>query len=174
MLFRSWTALVLASKSLVAQKRNGRNMGRIAVVGGKVFFNLEFDVGRASPNRLDDVELVQYGYFCTKVNPKLAGKRTPRLQTALNELRPKGLFGPDLQEIISAHQEARGGTIDGKITVAKPQSSHTSRYDGTHTWMIFNLCESMFDRAPLRYPRIDLDEVVGDEIARKIAFIFNL
>jgi hypothetical protein len=149
-------------------------MAKLEIVGGRFLYNIDADVGKGSPNRLDDVELVRFGYFCVKVNPKLQARTSSRMKAALESRQPQGPFLPDLQAIIEAHQADRGGTQDGKVSVGRPQLTNDFNYDGTHSWIIFSLCMSMIDRLPNQYPRIDLDEKSGLTISKKVRELFRL
>jgi len=137
-------------------------------------FNLDADVGRHCPNKVDDVELVRYGYFCLKNNTRNPSNLTPRISSALQAMKIQGPFGPDLQEVIDAHEETRGGTIDGKVSISKAHLTTKERYDGVHRWIIDVLCNNMIDRNPNQYPRIDLDSVLGPEIKKRVRQIFAL
>lgn len=149
-------------------------MAKLEIVGGRFLFNVEADVGKASPNRLNDVELVRFGYFCVKVSSTLRSRTSPRIKAALDVMRSNGPFAPDLQEVIDAHQNDRGGTRDGKVSVGKPQLTHSFNYDSEHSWIIFSLCMSMIERLPDTYPRIDMDDFSGMEISKNVRELFRI
>jgi hypothetical protein len=149
-------------------------MAKLEIIHGRGLFNLDADVGRASPNRLDDVELVRFGYFCLKVSSSLRSRTSPRVKAALESLNPRGPFAPDLDEVISAHQSDRGGTQDGKVSVGKPQATHSFNYDTKNSWIIFSLSMPMIERIPNLYPRIDIDAISGPEISKKVRELFNI
>lgn len=136
-------------------------------------FNLTADVGKASPNRLDDVELVRFGYFCLGRNPQ-ATQITPRLKAALQRMKSNGPHGPDLQEVIDAHQQARGGTQDGKVSIGKAQirKGQSLRYDDKHSWIIYILTANMFSNNPDGFPRIDQEIDAGNAISATVAEMF--
>ena len=143
-------------------------MAKLEIILGKLLFNLDHDVGRNSPNRLDDVELVRFGYFCAKVSPKLLAKHSAEMKVALQNLRTDGPYLSDLQDVIDIHQRTRGGPQDGKISTGKSRATHSFSYDSQHSWIIFSLSGLMFERIPDTYPRIDLEDQSGSEISRRI------
>ena len=151
-------------------------MAKLESISGKFFFNLTADVGRNSPNRLDDVELVRYGYFCLSRRPDVQVQISPELKLAFANMRSLGPYGPDLQAVIDLHQQARGkdSTIDGKVSVGKPQITHSSRYNDKLSWIIFVLCRAMIDHVPDTYPRIDIEFESGNEIAKTVADLFTV
>ncbi len=134
--------------------------GLIAHTGG-LFWNLSADVGPGQPNRPDDVELVRFGYFLMKDNPKATAGPFAALKPVLQKVTPSGPFGNDLAEAIRTHQRLRGGTQDGRVSVAKDNRFNRGEYDGQHAWMVFPLNNSMIDMAPSLYPRIDLHPQSG-------------
>ena len=149
-------------------------MAKFEIISDKVVFNLNADVGRMAPNKLDDVELVRFGYFCMKNNPKSLLSMPPRHKAALQAMQPRGPYFADLQEVIDAHQEARGGTRDGKVSVGKGQIFHTGIYDGVHMWIIYVLSNNMRIFIPDIFPRIDLHNQSGLEISKRVLELFNL
>ena len=148
-------------------------MAKFEVISNIFVFNLDADVGKASPNKLDDVELVRFGYFCKKNNPIAQPLISAREKVALQTMQPRGPYFTDLQEVIDAHQEARGGTQDGKVSVGKPQSTHTVNYDSAHSWIIYTLSKDMSLFLPNMYPRIDLHDQSGIEISKRVRMLFD-
>ena len=148
-------------------------MARFESDQGFFEFNLTTDVGKASPNRLDDVELVRFGYLCLGRNRQVT-QITPRLRTALQRMRSVGVYSSDLQEVIDAHQQARGGTQDGKVSVGKAQArkGQSLRYDDKHSWIIYILTANMFNNNPDGFPRIDQEIDTGDAISATVAAMF--
>ena len=149
-------------------------MAKLEINDGFFFFNLDADVGRIAPNRFDDVELVRFGYFCKKNNPAVQSLMSAREIVTLQAMQPRGPYLADLQEVIDAHQESRGGTQDGKVSVGKPQSTHNVRYDGVHSWIIYVLCENMSKVLSDTYPRIDLHDQSGVEISKTVRKLFRV
>ena len=148
-------------------------MAKLEIKQDQFFFNLNADVGRVSPNKIDDVELVRFGYFCVKSDPKKLLLLPTRLQVALQAMQPRGPYLADLQEVIDAHQEKRGGTQDGKVSVGKEQFI-SGKYDSNHLFIIYALCNAMADFLPNMYPRIDLHERSGIEISKTVQVLFRV
>jgi hypothetical protein len=71
-------------------------------------------------------------------------------------------------EAIRTHQRLRGGTQDGRVSVAKANNLNRGQYDGQHVWMIFPLNNSMIDRAPDIYARIDLHPQSGPAVSATV------
>ena len=98
----------------------------VAEVKGKFFrWNLSANVGPQQPNKLDDVELVRFGYFCMRENKQFPAK--PEVRAALQEMRNSGPFAQDLANVIVAHQRSRGGTQDGRVSVANVSFTSANR-----------------------------------------------
>jgi hypothetical protein len=137
-----------------------------------LFWNLSKDVGQGQPNQADDVEFVRFAYFLMKDNPKaMVGEFATQLKPVLQKVTPTGAFDTALADAIRTHQRLRGGTQDGKISVAKATNFNRGIYDKQHTWMVFPLNNTMIDMAPNIYPRIDLHPLSGPavtEVVRKI------
>jgi len=116
-------------------------------------FNLEGNVGPNSPNKIDDVQLVQFGYF--------AKGKAPDTSPALKALCAKVVLGAPytgapndpLTLAIKAHQAERGGTQDGHVSVMPPGTSLS--YDGKHSYMILALVNNILDITKDDFPRID-------------------
>lgn len=147
----------------------------IAVVefqGNAFRWNLSANVGPGQRNALDDVELVRFGYICLKQN--LRFPPNPLLLPSLNKMRPFGPFDQDLAEVISVHQNARGGTQDGIVSVAKISSTSKSElYDRRNAWIIVSLNNNMLDVADDIYPRIDKHPQSGPTLSLKVKQILT-
>jgi hypothetical protein len=129
--------------------------GLLAHTGG-LFWNLSADVGPGQPNMPDDVELVRFGYIMLRDNPKATSGPFVALKAACQPITPTGAFDDALAAAIRIHQSLRGGTQDGRVSVARDNNFNKGAYDGKHIWMVFPLNNSMIDMAPDIYPRIDL------------------
>jgi hypothetical protein len=135
-------------------------------------WNLSSNVGPGQQNALDDVELVRFGYICMKQNAKFPAP--PSLQTALLNMLPFGPFGQDLADVISVHQQLRGGTQDGIVSVAKVSGASKSElYDRRTTWIILALNNNMLDITDDIYPRIDKHLQSGPTVSLKVKQILT-
>ena len=147
----------------------------VAEVKGQAFrWNLSSSVGSGQINRLDDVELVRFGYNCLKQNKKFPPSAA--LLPALRAMKTFGEFDQDLADVIVAHQKDRGGTQDGIVSVANVTFTSTNRelYDRKHSWIIIALCNNMIDVAGDVYPRVDKHPESGPEISRSVKSIFGI
>ena len=147
-------------------------MAKLEISGDVMFFNLDADVGRMAPNRIDDVELVRFGYFCQRSRPENQPNLTARQKVSLQAMQPNGPYFADLQEVIDAHQENRGGTQDGKVSTGKSQIAPAGLYDSVHMWIIYALTNNMRLFLPDIFPRIDLHAQSGVEISKRIRQLF--
>ena len=71
--------------------------GLLAHTGG-LFWNLSADVGPGQPNLPDDVELVRFGYFLMKDNPKVTNGPFAAIKPVLQQVTPSGAFDSDSQQ----------------------------------------------------------------------------
>jgi hypothetical protein len=142
---------------------------------GQAFrWNLSANVGRGQPNKIDDVELIRFGYACMRQNKKFPPD--PELLPALRAMQNFGGFGPDLANVIVAHQKNRGGTQDGVVSVARISNTSTNRelYDGAHSWIVISLDNNMRDVAGDIYPRVDRHADSGPDVSNAIKRIFGV
>jgi len=147
--------------------------GEIVRMNGGDWFiwNLSGPVGLNCSNRVDDVELVRFGYKCwskvtfgTKGNP-------PELQLFIEQMNYLGGYSDDLQYVIDKHQSVRGGAIDRKISVAHPTQTNGAQYDLHHIWIMWGLSNAICKTAKDIWPRIDREIFIGPSIketARKL------
>lgn len=131
--------------SAVVLKENGNQ---------RFAFNIDANVGVNCPNKLDDVQLVQFGYFAKGQAPDTS----PTLKALCAKVVPgapyTGAPNDPLTLVIKAHQAERGGTQDGHVSVLPPNGA-TLSYDGKHSFMILVLNNNMLDITKNDYPRID-------------------
>lgn len=124
------------------------------LTGGVFCFNVDAHVGPGCPNKQDDVQLVQYAYYCTAQLPPPAGA-TPADMAIFKSVVPGAPYngGPNdpLTLAIRAHQRIRGGVQDGKVS---PCNSPSGSY-GDKTWLILGLCGRIRAKYPDIWPRID-------------------
>lgn len=133
------------------------------------FFNVSANVGFAQPNKLDDVELVRFGYKMKRINPK--AKPEPELNTVIDRMAFQGPFGPDLQAAIVQHQRIVGGTQDGRVSRASTFKADGS-YDGAHLWLIEILSNNMRVSASDIFPRLDIHPNCGPELVKTLKDMF--
>src|SRR5687768_9985322 len=118
-------------------------MVQILKLEGFFFWNLSHNVGPRQPNKIDDVELVRFGYTCAKQIPN--SNVTARMKEELDNLRPIGDFDKDLAAVIVAHQRIIGGTQDGIVSVDRSTNVTHLTYDGKHRWIMSALNVAMRD-----------------------------
>lgn len=137
---------------------------------GDVFlWNIEFSVGIASPNKKEDVELVQLGYFAASKNPLFLPALRPVFEAVVPGAIYTGSPNDPLTLAILAQQKARGGTQDGHVSPIKGTT-----YDGKHSWMLNTLINTIFDLAPNDYPRIDRIPQCPPALRAAVAKCFTL
>jgi len=123
--------------------------------GSKFFWNVDANVGAASPNNTDDVQLVQFGYFF-KAN---AAATPPEIRPILAQVKVgipcTGLEDDPLVKAIRAHQRTRAGTQDGHVSVIKTSNGVYFDATGGHAFMLISIVNNLFDAMPADFPRID-------------------
>lgn len=145
-------------------------MVKVLLVGDFVRLNLSANVGRGQPNKIDDVELVRFAYYCARVSATPPGF-VKTMRAELMVLRTRGAYGLDLEKVIIGHQKIRGGTQDGYISPEKPGATG-ERYDGKNTWMITVLNNNILDVCKDIWPRLDRHEIAGLELSKRLRLIF--
>jgi hypothetical protein len=123
--------------------------------GSKFFWNIDANVGAASPNKTEDVQLVQLGYsiLSTAVNQSASLKAiSAKVQVGAT---CTGRDDDPLVKAIRAHQAERGGTQDGHVSTIKTQNGVYFDSSGGHTFMLTALINIIFDAQPADFPRID-------------------
>ena len=123
------------------------------IAGGKFFWNLSGNVGTASPNRPDDVQLVQLGYVCAAGGPKFAAALRVVFGAVVPGAPYTGQEADPLTLAIRGHQTIRGGVQDGHVSVLTNLAGLT--YDGEHTFMMIALNTQMRHRLVGYFPRLD-------------------
>jgi hypothetical protein len=121
----------------------------------RFIWNLTANVGPAQPNKLEDVHFVQLSYYAMANNAKNPPR--PELRAIYAAVKPGAAFtgreDDPLIRAIRAHQKARGGMQDGRISVMRGNFYHMS--DGPHTFMVTALNNNLVDMMPDDYPRLD-------------------
>lgn len=122
---------------------------------GHFTWNVESHVGPGCPNKSDDVQLVQFGYYCVAHLPSPPPNCTPADMAIFKAVVPgapySGSPSDPLTLAIKTHQRQRGGTQDGRVS---PCTGASGSY-GETTWMILALVGRMMDLYSQVYPRLD-------------------
>lgn len=119
----------------------------------RFFWNVDAKVGPSSPNKIEDVQLVQLGYHCASVgeNTGIPGE----LKAVFARVVPGAVYSGKLDDpltiAIKAHQKFRGGTQDGVISV---MNNANAVYDGIHSWMIVALNNNIRDALGTNWPHL--------------------
>lgn len=121
----------------------------------RFYWNIDANVGAGSPNRNDDVQLVQLAYAIMATRPD-----TPPSDKAVYALvRPgspcTGFEADPLVRAIRAHQARRGGTQDGHVSVIAANSGIYPYGAGAVVFMLIALVNTIFDAIPADFPRLD-------------------
>jgi hypothetical protein len=123
--------------------------------GMRFYWNVDANVGANSPNRDEDVHLIQFGYFLMSK----AASQPPNLRAIFALVRPgtscTGREDDPLVRAIRAHQANRGGTQDGHVSVVPTSAGVYPDATGGHTYMLISIINNMFDAMPQDFPRID-------------------
>jgi hypothetical protein len=123
--------------------------------GGRFCFNVDSHVGPGCPNKTDDVQLVQFGYYCMTRSNYAPFGLTPAEMAIIKTVVPgapyTGSPTDPLTLSIKAHQRARGGTQDGRVS----PFTNASGFYGEQTWMIISLVVNIIIVYSELYPRLD-------------------
>lgn len=119
-----------------------------------IFWNIEGNVGAYSPNRQDDVDLVQMGYVALAKSPlaKISEATRQLAKQIVPGARCDGTPNDPLVKVIKSHQADRGGTQDGHVSVI---SSTSGSYDGQHAFLLVILNNNIALVSPEVFPRMD-------------------
>jgi hypothetical protein len=132
-------------------------------------WTVEGHVGPGCPNQRDDVQLVQFSYWCLARNPaaKLtAAERAAYMKVVRGAPYSGGATDP-LTIAIKTNQAARGGTQDGRIS---PVQNSGGLYAPSTPWMIVSLTGNLIDFAPEQWPALHrMPGCPADLAARSIA-----
>jgi hypothetical protein len=123
--------------------------------GMRFYWNVDANVGANAPNKAEDVQLVQLGYFLMSK----AASQAANLRAVFSLVKPgascSGREDDPLVRAIRAHQASRGGTQDGHVSVMPTSSGVYHDATGGHTYMLISIVNNMFDAMPNDFPRID-------------------
>lgn len=141
----------------------------VASADGRFAFNLDKNVGPGQTNVLEDVQLVQFCFYC--LSKDTTATMTPAQRQIYAAVRPgspfTGLATDPLCVAIRALQQAKGGTQDG-IVSALPANIGTSYGRGKHYRMLSYLLASAYMVASENWPRIDKHPVCPSALRAKV------
>ena len=120
--------------------------------GDKFFWNIDANVGVASPNRVDDVHLIQFGYLIMSTAQATDPGLKPIFAAVKVGVPCTGREDDPLVKAIRAHQKGRGGPQDGHVS--KLKTSETGFAPG-HAFMLVAILNNIFDATAADFPRID-------------------
>src|SRR5262245_13266160 len=123
--------------------------------GLRFFWNIDANVGAASPNIQDDVELIQFGYLLMSQAPAQPADLKAVLAQVKVGVPCTGSADDPLVKAIRAHQAAIGGTQDGHVSKIKTSSGVYLDPAGEHVFMLIRIVNNIFDATPNDFPRID-------------------
>lgn len=126
-------------------------------IGGKkrFFWNVDANVGALSPNKPEDVHLIQFGYSLMSRLPTIDADLRVIYARVRVGVACTGREDDPLIQAIRAHQRKRGGTQDGHVSPIRAGGQYSDS-DGPHTFMLTAINNNVFDSAPRVYPRLDL------------------
>ena len=122
--------------------------------GRRFFFNLDGNVGLKSPNRIDDVQLVQFGYFAMSKAPTTHPQAKAVYAMVVPGAPYSGAADDPLTIAIQTHQRSRGGALDGHVSPFRAGTGG-GRYDGVHVYIAIPLIWNVYDLLVNDWPRID-------------------
>ncbi len=129
-------------------------MAKGMIIEPRYFWNLDSNVGPGCPNKIEDVQLVQLGYACKAMNPKVPP--SPEERATYGKVVPGApYFGsPDdpLSVAIKFHQSRRTGTKDGIVSSMK---NSTGSYGPDMVWIIGALNNNIADVMGADWPRLE-------------------
>jgi hypothetical protein len=120
----------------------------------RFFWNLSANVGTKSPNKADDVQLVQLGYVCASYDTFYSAALRATFAAVIPGAPYSGQENDPLTRAIRAHEQQRGGAQDGHVSVLT--SLTNASYDGgAHTFLIVSLNFQLRTQMPGNFPRLD-------------------
>ena len=119
----------------------------------RFFGNLSANVGTKSPNKPDDVQLVQLGYACAARSPQFSAATRAICATVVPGAPYSGQETDALTRAIRAHEKERGGAQDGHVSVLTNFTNPI--YDGVHVFIIVALNTQIRKQLPGNFPRLD-------------------
>ena len=121
----------------------------------RFYWNIDGNVGVGSPNRPDDVQLVQFGYsFMAKATGTPAALKAALSQVVVGNAC-SGREDDPLVRAIRAHEAAHGGKQDGRVSVITVNSGVYHDSGSQHSFLLLSIVNNLFDAMPNDFPRID-------------------
>ncbi len=121
--------------------------------GKRFFWNIDANVGLNSPNKREDVQLIQFGYFALAQRTNISAAEKAAYSAVVPGAPYSGAAADPLTIAIRTHQAVIGGTQDGHVSVI--QSGTVGTYDGQHGFMLIRLVNNIMDLTANDFPRID-------------------
>src|SRR5262245_39631378 len=118
----------------------------------KFFWNTDANVGVASPNRKDDVHLIQFGYFIMSTAQVTSPDLKPIFAAVKLGVPCTGREDDPLVKAIRAHQKIRRGPQDGHVSKLP---SDAAGFGSGLTFMLVAIMNNIFDVTANDFPRID-------------------
>jgi len=120
----------------------------------RFFWNVSANVGVYSPNKPDDVQLVQFAYALTAADTYYDAALRAIFATVVPGAPYFGQENDPLTRAIRGHEKQRGGAQDGRVSVLTQLT--TASYDGgAHTFLIASLNFELRKFLPGVFPRLD-------------------
>ncbi len=120
----------------------------------RFFWNVSANVGLASPNKVDDVQLVQLGYLCASYDTAYDAALRAIFAAVVPGAAYSGQENDLLTRAIRAHEKQRGGAQDGRVSVLTALT--TGSYDGgAHMFVIAGLNYHLRHQLLSAFPRLD-------------------
>ena len=131
--------------------------------GGQFFWTVDKDVGPASPNLVEDVQLVQLGFSALAASPNVSKQENAVFTAVLVGKVYSGGASDPLTIAIRLLLKQLGGTQDGKISSIK---SGTGLYDKVpHTWAVRILSIRISEVLGTNWPHLDRHPQCPDKLA---------
>jgi hypothetical protein len=134
---------------------------------GRFFWNVEAHVGVGSPNKTEDVHLVQLAFACKAMNPKFPpdAEEKPVYEAVVVGVPCTGSPNDPLCKAIKMAQKKRGGVQDGWVSKIQPSGSYATNM----SFMLVGLNNNIVDVLGGNWPYLDrhpkstaaLKELVG-------------
>jgi len=129
-------------------------MAKAILILDRFYWNVDRQVGVGGANKVEDVQLVQLGYFCMAA---LKSAQVPaEMIAAAAKVQPGESYGGGPNESLSVairlHQKLRGGVQDGVVSSA---SNTQGQYAPHLFWMIISLDQNIADVLGENWPHLD-------------------